>query len=261
MLKKIKDATAAVVEAIAPKPTLAELTDRLRAAKADLTEARKKVPADAMHSYSGLPDPNMVGPVIACCRAAMVERDASLAFVQGDTETAEVYAALCETLRAKDVEARRLEAAAKAAQDALDAFDLGVGADVAKATDLLRAITIRRVAEDLPGARTLHDSNYKLSSMLGGRELAKAAEWLSQPVPGLDGQPDWFQIRINEIERGHAERERREALACCPAWQDADEWVARWRKADREGREDMKDYARGERREGLFTRKSSTGGG
>lgn len=242
----MKKTIAAVVDAIAPRPALAERAERLRTARARLDDARKLTPGEPA-SYLGLPRADLVAPSIACCEAAREVRDAELSFAQNDVESDEIHHGLAETLSAKDREGRRLQAAVKAAQEALDAFCSSVDADVEKATESLQALTRRRAAEDLPGARCeLHKPKFR--ELLGDLELAQAAEWLRQPVPGPDpSQGDYIQSRINEIQKLHAERERREALACCPEWENKDDWAKRWSKADSAGRQAMRDLYHGVR--------------
>jgi len=156
---------------------------------------------------------------------------------------------LSQTLSAKAAEAHDRQAAVKAAQDALDEFDLGVEADVEKAREALLALNARRRAEDLPRARALPCDNLRpaldLRSLLGDRDLASAAELLRRPLPGRDpSQGDHIQSRINEIKRGDTERETRRALAAKPSWEDHDDWVAKWLSKDRTGRNEMEERGR-----------------
>jgi hypothetical protein len=247
MKKTIEKVVAAVVDAVIP-PSLAELAERLRTARSELAEALKITPG-ALQSFHGLPDTNKVDASIDCCEKAAKVRDAELAFQQGDQESDEIFATLAETLSAKAGEARKLEAAVKAAQDALSAFDLGVEADVEDAEAARRALNIRRRAEDLPGAWGLpRDSvrtNLDLRSLLNDRDLTSAAALLRRPVPGRDpSQGDPIQGRINEIRRLDTERETKRALAAKPLWEDHDEWVAKWLSKDRAGRNEMEERGR-----------------
>lgn len=248
MKNTIKQAVAAVVDAVTPKPTLAELTERLRTAKAEFAEARKITPNEP-GSLNGLPDTYIVDATIACCEKAIKVRDAELAFRQGDSESDGIYDALAETLIAKASEAHKLQAAVKAAEDALRAFCDGVDADVEKASEAISALNARRRADDLPGARAMpHDNlrtNLDLRSLLGDLDLTKAAELLRQPVPGRDpSQGDLIQIRINDIKRGDTARETARAVAAMPYWEDRDEWIAKWLSKDRAGRNEMEERGR-----------------
>lgn len=247
-MKTIKQVVAAVVDAVIP-PSLAELAERLHTARTELAEARKITPGEP-DSFLGRPETHLVEPSIACCQAAIRVRDAELAFRQGDKESEQIFATLAETLSAKADEACKLAAALKAAEAALEAFDLAVEGDVEKMHAQFRTLNTRRRAEDLPGAwdmpRDLLRPTLDLRSLLGDRNLTGAAELLRRcPVPGRDpSQGDDLLSRIREIRRLDTERETRRAVAAKPYWEDSDDWVAKWLSKDRTGRNEMEERGR-----------------